>query len=417
MAVSGGRDSMSLLHFLSNNAASLGIKVIALNVEHGIRGESSIADTEFVKAYCEKTGIPLLTYSVNALEKANAEKLSVEQAARILRYECFNDALTSNKCDKIATAHHQDDNVETVLFNLFRGTGLKGLSGIKKIREDKIIRPFLDIDGAQISEYADKHGVPFVTDETNLSDDYTRNYIRHNITPKIKEIFPELNKSIARLSKIAERDDEYLTEQACQKLEHINGRVELSFPCPPALLGRAIIIALKKLGVTKDWEKAHIDDVTKLAELNNGAKISLPKGITAIKEYDKIVLYKESNKALDEISFSVSTFDIANKTVVIKRVEKNAIELKKGFYADLDKIPSTAVLRARRQGDTFTKFGGGTKSLGDYFTDLKIPLRERDEQILIADGNQVLAIIGVAVSQKIKVDDNTLKIVSLEYIL
>ncbi len=412
VGVSGGCDSMCLLHFLCKNAGLYGYSVIAINVEHGIRGENSISDTQFVKDYCKANGIKILTYSVDAIAYAKKNKLSIEQAARILRYQCFEKAISSQACDKIATAHHRDDNVETVLLNLFRGTGLKGLSGIVKERADKIIRPFLSIDRKELEEYAKANGVPYITDESNLSDDYTRNYLRLNVIPKIKKQFPELNKSVSRLAEIVSIDDEYLTQIAEKAVKIENEIASISIPCPRALLSRAIIFALKSMGVKKDWEKAHIDQVIDLTSLNNGAKISLLSGITAIKEYDKIVFYKQTKKCETEQSFKLGESIINGNKVLIEQLEapKN---LKSGLFADLDKIPKTAVLRARKDGDKFTKFGGGTKLLNDYFTDKKIPVRERDEKILIADGDTVLAIFGIAISDKIKVDENTVSIISL----
>ncbi len=412
VALSGGCDSMCLLHFLCQNAQKYGYSVVAINVEHGIRGQASINDTNFVKDYCSKLNIPLISYSVDAPKYASENKLSLEQSARILRYDCFYDALKSNKCTKIATAHHRDDNVESVLFNIFRGTGLKGLSGIKSQREDNIVRPFLSVDRLELEEYAKRNAIPFVTDQTNLSDDYTRNFIRLNVIPKIKEIFPELNQSIQRLSDIAQTDDEYLTGVA-KKLIILDGETaRIPLPCHSAIFSRAIILALKAMGVKKDWEKSHIDSINRLATLNNGAKISLLDGITAIKEYDKIVFFRAHEKPTAELKFSLGNTAFLGKTLSIKEENKLTANLKTGLKADLAKIPNTAVIRTRRDGDVFTKFGGGTKLLNDYFTDKKIAQRARDSQILIADGNVVLAILGLAISDKIKVEDSTQTIIS-----
>ncbi len=417
VAVSGGCDSMSLLHFLFENSAKLGIRVLAINVEHGIRGQASIEDSLFVKDYCDKKGIKLLSYSVNALEYARENKLSVEQSARALRYECFQNALNSGECDKIATAHHRDDNVETVLFNIFRGTGLKGLSGITEQRADKIIRPFLSLDRKDIEKYAKENGVPFVTDETNLSDDYTRNAIRHNVIPQIKKIFPELNQSVERLSQIVSKDDEYITSVAQSKTLKVKDSVQIALPCHDAVLSRAVIIALKEMGVKKDWEKVHVDQVIGLSKLENGAMLSLPKGITAIKEYDKIVFFVKPEKRIDEQPFGVGEFIIAGKKIQIKIVENGQIDLKSGLFLDLDKVSKTAVIRTRREGDSFTKFGGGSKALGDYFTDKKIPLRERDSKIVIANASEVLAIFGLSISERVRIDEKTRRIVEIKEII
>ena len=144
VAVSGGEDSMALLHFTLSVKEKYSFSVVCINVEHGIRGESSLKDSEFVRNYCEKNGVPCISYSVNSLKKAETEKLTVEQAARILRYECFTDALKKGKCDVIFTAHHLKDNMESVLINLFRGTGIKGLAGVTN-HGDVILRPFIGV--------------------------------------------------------------------------------------------------------------------------------------------------------------------------------------------------------------------------------------------------------------------------------
>ncbi len=413
VALSGGCDSMCLLHFLCENAPSIGYDVIALNVEHGIRGEASLCDTAFVKEYCASRSIKLLTYSVDAPAHAKAHGLSLEQSARALRYECFFDAIKNGACNKVATAHHRDDNVETVLFNVFRGTGLKGLTGITKEREDGIIRPFLSVDRSELEDYASAHQIPFVTDQTNLTDDYTRNYIRHNIVPKIKKLFPELNQSVERLSLIAGTDDEFLNIEAGKRLLVASDSVSILLPCHPSVFSRAIILALKRLGVKKDWEKAHVDGVIELANLANGAKLSLPTGITAIKEYDKIAFYRPCEKFSAELCFSLGEHEILAKRLTLEQVSPEGLDLKSGLYADLDKIPNTAVIRTRKDGDEFTKFGGGTKLLNDYLTDKKIPLRERDQMLLLAVGSTVLAVFGVAISEKIKVEERTEKIIKL----
>ena len=407
VAVSGGADSMSLLYYMHKHAHLYGITVLAINVEHGIRGESSKLDSNFVADYCAKNGIELISFSVDSLKKAEQDKLSIEQAARALRYDCFERAISSGKADKIATAHHADDNTETVLFNLFRGTGLKGLTGITKEREDKIIRPFLSVSRAEIEEYAKANAIPYVTDQTNLCDDYTRNAIRHNVIPKITTLFPELNKSVERLTQTLTLDDEYLNEQALIHVKKADDTAQITLPCHPALLGRAVIMALKSLGVSKDWEKKHIDDVYSLTKMQNGNKLSLLGGVTAVKEYDKIVFFRQAEKDLSKIPFRLGEHVIANQTICISPVKNSNIDLKNGFYADLDKIPQTALLRTRKQGDVFIKFGGGTKSLGDYLTDKKVPLRKRDSLILLADGKEVLLILGIAVSDKIKVESST----------
>ncbi len=411
IAVSGGSDSMALLHYTFLNAKKFEINVIALNVEHGIRGESSISDTAFVKDYCSKNDIPLLTYSVDSVNNAKQNKLSLEQSARILRYNCFFDAIACKKCDAVATAHHQSDNLESVLFNLFRGTSLKGVSGITQDYDGKIVRPLLNVSKAEIDEYVKTNDIPFVTDESNFDDDFTRNHLRLNVIPKIKEVFPEVEKSVSRFSSIAKIEDEYLDQVAHSILSIEQSVCKIRLGNHKAISSRAVIIALKELGLEKDWEKVHVDGVLDLEQSQNGSVIHLPKGIVAVREYDDIVIFKKDDFFLSSIPFSIGEHKFGKTKISITPLLRSGIDLKNGFYADLKKIPKTAIIRTKLDGDVFTKFGGGTKKLCDYLTDKKIPLRLRDTLPVLADGNTILLIFGLAVSNLIKVDESTENIV------
>ena len=284
VALSGGSDSMALLDYMLTNAEKYSINVIALNVEHGIRGQESINDTLFVKDYCDKRGIALIRYDVDCVKKAKEEKLTLEQAGRILRYQCFYDAIDKGLCDKVATAHHQKDNVESVLFNLFRGTGTKGVCGIEKNYQNKIIRPLLEVSKTQIEQYIKDRHIPFVTDKTNFEDNYSRNYIRLNVLPAIEKAFPDAQKNIANFISIASTENEYLDQEAQKHVEILDTCVKIAIPCHLAIFSRAVIKALKLLGVEKDWESVHIESAYSLTQAKNGAKASLLNGITAVKE-------------------------------------------------------------------------------------------------------------------------------------
>ena len=412
VALSGGSDSMALLHYMLSESKKYHFNVIAINVEHGIRGEASKSDTNFVIDYCKTNGIKLLTYSVDCPTFAKENKLSLEQAGRILRYQCFNQALESKACDKIATAHHQKDNFESVLFNLFRGTGIKGLIGIEQNFNDKIIRPFLSISKQEIEKYIKENDIPYVNDQTNFSDEYTRNAIRLNLLPEIENLFPEAQKSVYRLSQIAKLENDYMHTQALNSIAVSKDKVEINLPQHDAILSRATVIALQSLGVEKDWEKAHIDSIIELSNLKNSSKVNLPNGIIAVKEYDKITFYKDAKNTPITLPFAIGKIEF-NQTVITIEKQDECADLKNGFYCDKDKIPQGAVIRTRLDGDKFTKFGGGTKSLNDYLTDKKIPLMQRDSLPLLATNSEILAIFGVAISDKIKVDKDTQTILQL----
>lgn len=415
VAVSGGADSMALLHFCAKNKAAYRIKTVALNVEHGIRGESSQKDSAFVKNYCLSHDIPFLEYKVDAVKKSKTDKISVEQAARALRYECFFDAINLGKCDAVFTAHHSLDNLESVLLNLFRGTGIKGLVGIKNYG-DKIYRPLLRVSKEEISAYVAQNNIPFVNDETNFCIEYTRNFLRLNVIPKLKEVFPEAEKSVLRLSETVKAEDDFLDELASAALVFSGGAYSLPTDTPRAIFARAVVIALKNLGLKYDYEKVHVDDVCALTEKENGKGVDLPRGIKAVREYDRITIYKETPHKEQSAALPFKTGESSLNGNIINIVKCGKIpsdELKNGFYADLDKIPVGAVIRFRKTGDKFTKFGGGTKSLSDYLTDKKIPKKDRDNILLIADKNDVLFVQRVAVSDKIKVDDKTQNIIKI----
>ena len=410
VALSGGKDSVALCHYLHNNANLLNIKVIALNVEHGIRGESSIGDSKFVKDFCVDRGIDLISYSVDALNYAKNNKISVEEAARILRYNCFSDAITQKKCDVVATAHHKKDHFESVLLNIFRGTGLKGLIGINEDFRGKIIRPMLNVSKDEIDEYIKENNLPFVTDQTNFSTDYTRNALRLNVIPQIEKIFPDAEDAVLRLSAIAKLEDGFLDKLADGYVKECETAYSVDLSVPEEILARAVIIALKKAGLLKDWTRSHVNEVVNLKNLSSGSKISLPKGFVAFKEYDTIVITKSKDKESLSIPFTLGKHRFLDQIVCAEKIG-GVLQLNDGLYGDLKKIPASAVIRTKEDGDFFTKFGGGTKSLGDFLTDKKIPARLRASLPVLANGKEVLVIFGVAVSNKLRVDSSTLEIV------
>lgn len=413
VALSGGIDSVVLLHLLNSKAEKLGFSLCAVNVEHGIRGKDSLLDSDFCAKLCAKLNLPLLSFSVDAPSFANQNGLSIEESARKLRYDCFYSAIEKGFCNKIATAHHKKDNMETVLLNLFRGTSLKGVSGIPKNLNGKIIRPLLSLSKKQIEDYAKENNLSYVIDDTNLDDKYTRNFIRLNLLPKIETIFPEAENNVYNFSLTARREDEYLDRLAKETVFLNEDSATISLKTDEVLLARAVVFALKNLGVEKDYERVHVEDVLSLRRKENGKKITLPKGLFAIRQYDDIVIFKQNNK--DELNFGVkiASFSFNGKTYSIDNAEKTKINLKEGLYLDQDKIPKTAVIRTKKDGDRFTKFGGGTKSLSDYLTDKKIPLKDRDFLPVIADGNEILAIFSLAVSDKVKIDNQTKNILKI----
>ncbi len=404
VALSGGKDSMCLLSVLYSIKDEYNLTLFAVNIEHGIRGDDSKKDSLFVKNYCKKLNIPIKLYTVDAISFSKENGYSVEQGARILRYKIFEDLLNGDKSLKIATAHHLNDNVESVLFNLFRGTGLKGLSGINA-NKNRIIRPLIDVKRQQIDEYIEKNDIPFVQDLTNFDSQYSRNYIRNELLTKIDEKFPMAIDNINAFSKIAIEEDEFLDAQAKELVNFKEENLSVLVNAPAVLLKRAIILILKEYGLKKDYTKKHIDACVNLATQQNGTYIILANEIKVTKEYEKLVFYYDLPKKDQTVyEYNLGTFNFNNCTVKIEDlIGKNDKDLK----FDAQKIPKNAVIRTRQNGDVFTKFSGGTKKLKDYFIDKKITRFKRDLIPLIAVDNQILLIFGVEISERIKIDKNT----------
>lgn len=407
VALSGGRDSMVLLDMLRKED----VKVKAICVEHGIRGEISKLESKKVFEFCNNLGVECRVYSVDVPKVAKERKLTIEQTARELRYQCFEKALDEGFCDYIATAHHADDNAETILMRIMRGTGAKGLTGISE-RRDRYIRPLLKVTRDEIDEYVEKNGIVYFEDETNTSTEYTRNFIRHEIMPKLKERYPQVVKSITRLSESIRRDEEYFETIVNKKIVDLGGAwgIRVEDLDIPAIGERLIRRAFLNLGVTADVEERHVELVKSLVCMENGTSFDMPYDTICTKEYELITIYKRQSQNEQEVVLrGENTYLFGDRKIVVELCDKRD----KGIYVDYQKVEG-AVFRQRRDGDTFKRYGGGTKSLGDYLTDIKLPIRQRDQLIVLAKGNEVLAILGVEISDKAKIDDTTTRIVQLK---
>ncbi len=413
VAISGGMDSVCLLHLLLDLSSSFPITVKAINIDHGIREKTSERDSLFVKELCSSLGVTLYYKKVDSPSFAEKNCLSLEEGARILRYNAFYDAINSGFCDVVATAHHSSDNAETILFNLFRGCSVKGATGINRVSPDgKIIRPLLIASKKQIEEYVKNNSLEFVTDETNYDNSFSRNFIRLDLFPLIKSRFPEFESSIARFSEILDKEDRFLDSLALKSLIKISD-FEYSIPkkTDDAIFSRTAVMVLKTLGIKKDYEKQHIDRLISLKSERNGVMVDLPLSVKATSDYDAVTIYKEvGDKPFSPKLFALGEYYLCGKKMTFEKTDFPTLG-DGNLYFDLEKIPPTATLRTRADGDYFIKFGGKRKKLKDYLIDKKIPLRKRDSLLLIADGKNILLICGIEISDLIKVDKNTINVI------
>jgi tRNA(Ile)-lysidine synthase len=417
LAVSGGRDSMAMLDMFLKEASAVK-DFFVVNVEHGIRGESSKRDSRFVEEYCKKRGIRFLGLSLDVPALKKESGLTLEEAAREARYREFFKLLDGGEADFVLTAHNRDDLAETVLMRILRGTGVRGLSGISS--RGRILRPMLKITRAEIDRYVQENGVPFVEDETNSDSAYARNFIRHQALPLLKTRWPEASENLARLAENAAEATAFIEKCApaftLKDGAAVFDAADLSEPAPAKA---AFQSAARALGAVKDIERTHLEALYKLSRAENGKSLDLPYGLSAHKEYRHLVINKAEESQKTEIaapktaegwqalflpsSLGMVSFEVkecsSGEAAPILGGEKLVI--------DFAKIPEGAVLRNRREGDYFHKFGGGKVSLSDYLIDKKIPKRLRDRLILLGMGSEVLFIAGVEISDKVKTEGDT----------
>lgn len=413
VAVSGGKDSVALLHYLNALKDECGYALLAVHCEHGIRGEESLEDMRFVEKLCKAWDIPLYIFQEDCPARAKREKESLETAARNFRLECFDKLVREGKADAIATAHHKNDEAETVLFRLARGTSLGGMSAMKE-ESGYLLRPFLSWTKEDITAYINANALPYREDKTNLELDATRNKIRLDILPRIEECIPGATSNIARFALLAGEDNELLCELAKELLEGTEKGFFIRFCDKKPLFTRAVLIALKGLGLNKDYTATHLDSVFELQRLERGATIDLPKDIRAEKSIEGVYIYRNREEFYpplgEEKAFSLDGFDGGRYEVIVSN--KPIIDGEKGWKTlrfDKDKLPQDAVFRFRKDGDKIKVFGGDTKSLKKLFNERKVPVRERAYLPLLAekDGAAVYAVCGVEISSQIKVDEGT----------
>ena len=288
VGVSGGPDSMALLNVLINlNNNNLSYKIIVAHVNHGIRKEAD-EETKFVEEFCQKNNIQCFIKKENVNELAKQNKIGTEEAGRNLRYSFFEEVAIKNNANKIATAHTANDNAETVLMNIIRGSGTSGLKGIEPKRDNKFIRPLIECTRAEIEKYCEEKNLNPKEDKTNKENIYTRNKIRNQLIPALEEFNPSIISSLNRMSEIAREENEYLNKQVENAYkdmlisENINEKlIELDLKKfnneETVIKNRLVLYTINKLqGSSQNIEKIHINDIIKLCKNNIGNKYLTP---------------------------------------------------------------------------------------------------------------------------------------------
>ena len=300
--------------------------------------------------------------------------------------------------DAIALAHHADDNAETILMRIFRGTGLHGLVGMGERKG--FVRPLLGIPHKDIAEYAAEHGIPYVVDSTNLVDDCTRNYIRHEIIPKMTALYPGAIEAFTRLSENAKEADDYISSCAPAAIKTSYGyKIKDCFSLPNIIQKYAIRKFFEKTGVYQDIEKVHYDAITSLKNKPNNTVTGLPFGYRALRMGSDLCFSVKEAEPFSPIEFTLETsFTYAEDRYSFVF----GTELKRGITMDPDKIPQGSVIRLRKTGDTFRRVNGKNKQLGDFLNEKKLNSFEKEKLLVLAHDSTVLAILGLETADAVK---------------
>lgn len=406
VAISGGRDSVALLHAFLLESGAYGITVSALTCEHGIRGEASRADLAFVARLCAGWGVPLRIFRADVPALAAAAGKGLEETGREWRYACFRSVLDAGEADAVATAHHRGDYAETLLFRLARGTSLAGLNAFPE--QEGIVRPLLFTPRARIDAYVREHGLEYTEDGSNADERFTRNYLRHTVLPALERALPGAADHLVEFAVRASGDDAYLFSLAEKEIAERDGGFCVPCRLPDPLFFRACLLAMKRCGLVRGYTAENFAEIGKLRAVQGGKFIMLPQGVRAVREGGDAVFYRPQPRWTGEIPFAIGTW----RDEPFRLMVKEGI-LPDALYADFDAFPAGCVIRVRREGDMFTPFGGRRKTLKKFLTDKKIPARTGSRLPLVAKGSEVYAVCGVEIADAVKVTKNTVRTVSL----
>lgn len=456
---SGGADSVCLLHILWRLRAERPFQLAAVHVNHGLRKEAG-EDADFVRKLCTEWEIPFFLREADVSGYAACHKVSTEEAGRMLRYQAFEETLAGLACAeaepqiaseltkirrhyRIAVAHNAQDRAETMLFHLFRGSGLRGLSSIRPVRE-AVIRPLLQLSRAEIETYLTARGLSWREDSTNAEDAYARNRIRHHILPCAeREICSGAVAHMGELADILAETEDYLAreterlyescvEEAQNTAATVGGQEEAAREnlrelrvfldslkrMDPVMQKRVLLHAIERMiPYRKDITARHIEGLLALMEKDGCGRLSLPCGITAYKEYTVLALrHAVGISSLQTGSFSFILWEreaIPENSLFYKK-EQNIPENRYTKWFDYDKITTSLLLRPRREGDYLTIDDAfHTQSVRRYMINEKIPEEKRDSLLVLADESHVLWVPGYRTSTGFRVEEDTKRVLEV----
>ena len=422
VGLSGGMDSMVLLDIL----ILLGYRCTAAHCNFHLRGEESDRDENFVKKWCKSIDIPFTSINFDTKQYAVDRKISIEMAARELRYNWFETLRRHHQADFIAVAHHKDDSVETVLLNLIRGTGIKGLTGISP-KNGYIVRPLLGISRSEIEKYISERDIPYVTDSTNNEDLYLRNALRLNVLPILEKLNPSVKDTIYRTSKnVTEAEKVYSDSiQKAIKKAFNDNKIDINVLKHTAS-PRSVLFELL---TPYNFTPSTIEDISESINSISGkiffserGSYSENKKYRLIKDRNFFLFEEVKEKCEEDETYSIEEgIREINSPINLKIKELRApVEIKYNrhfLYVDAEKIKYPLKLRKWRTGDWFIPFGmRGRKKLSDYFTDRKFSLKDKDDAWILTSSEDIVWIVGERNDDRFRITEDTKKIIIIEYV-
>lgn len=417
VALSGGADSVSLLSFLTNFKKRFGIEVFAFHLNHKLRGRASNQDEKFCVDICSQQKIKLVNLSRDVKSYSKKMKVSLEEAGREIRYIELNKAAKKFKCNKIATAHNSSDNAETILLNFFKGTGIKGLTGIP-IRRENIIRPVLCLTSEEIRAYLKLNKISFRLDESNLDNDYERNFLRNEIIPNLKaKINPRIEEKINSTAAIFSELNSYLLHQVNElrkdtvKIDAGKLRIKLK---PISKIDKSLLTFFLKNVIENifhiELSLENINSVSQLLSSQSGKSIQLKEDIVASRERSELIIREKSNKSKRKSAYKIKagqTVEIDGKIILLNKVSRKLLKFtpdKSIEFISIDGMKDNFEIRKWATGDKFQPVGmKGRKKVSDFLADEKIPSSEKKEQLVLTNESKIVWVVGHRINEHFKV--------------
>ncbi len=425
VAFSGGADSVFLLCFLLKFKKLYNLHLSAFHLNHNLRGKDAVEDEKFCVNFCKKNKVKIFTASKNVKLFAKKNKLSVEEAGRIIRYSELNRVAKKCQFTRIATAHNKNDNAETVLLNLIKGAGLKGVAGIP-VKRNNIIRPVLAITKDEILFYLNAKNIPFRFDSSNYSNEFERNFLRNKIIPQLKEkLNPQLDNTLLKSSKIFRNIsatlDEIIDDIIVSSVFFKNNRLFIESDKISIISANIVGEFFKKvisLYHKVELSSENINSLTGLLKKQKGRSIEFSNGVTAYRERKYIIIKKKQAIKKNQFKISVGKSKKINDGVfLIGKASLTEIKNSDDKFTEFisaDDVKNNFILRTWKNGDRFYPLGmKGSKKISDFLTEQRVASFNKEEQLILESSGKIIWVVGLRIDDGFKITGKTKKILKL----